>query len=693
MENTSIFLIVSWLLVRVGLGYFFKISGYASWKAFVPVYSTYIWTKIIRKPWWWVLLSFVPVVNLVLGVGMIVELLNCHGRRSPVEHAIAAVAPFIYLPYLAFSVKPKFVNVVDYSKEKKPQVREWSEAIFFAIIAATIIRTFVLEAFTIPTASMEKTLLRGDFLFVSKVHYGSRVPKTPLAMPFMHHSIPVLNTKAYLDWIELPTLRFPAFQKIKNNDIVVFNYPMEDYRPLDKREHYIKRCVAIHGDSLSVVDGHVYINDVLSELAETGQFSYDISVKSEKKFWKFVKKHDLNEEDCKYNGLSYAQRQNSRKSTDGPADSIPCKIYLNAEQLQLLKAETWVTSEVVLDLMESGNPEDMRGSIYPGEFGRANSDVSLVGKPWTRDNYGSIWIPEKGVEMPLNKKNYYTYRRVINFYEDNVIVSIEDLIENYHFLSQFENDINLAPKSYNSYQLVELYTMGFAGPIKRHFVFQELPEVINHWSDPYYIGNAMKDMQLINPPQGTVLRREERARIKKLNKGIKSERKAYLKEFQKAFKSFVKNELKNEKAIIIQKLNDFDPSLLKDGKINHSTYTNLLAKGGYPCLLNDTIVASYTFSRDYYFMVGDNRHNSGDSRSWGFVPDDHVVGKAVFIWLSLDPDEPLENFFEKVRWNRLCSFVSKDGVSDSYFLYFLVVGFGFWGYGKYKKRKLVKKED
>jgi signal peptidase I len=691
MENTSVFLIVSWLLVRVGLGYFFKVSGHAYWKAFVPVYSTYIWTKIIGKPWWWVLLSFVPVVNLVLGVGMIVELLNCHGRRSPIEHAVAAVAPFLYLPYLAFSVKPKFVNVVDYSKEKKPQVREWSEAIFFAIIAATIIRTFVLEAFTIPTASMEKTLLRGDFLFVSKVHYGSRVPKTPLAMPFMHHSIPVLNTKAYLDWIELPTLRFPAFQKIKNNDIVVFNYPMEDYRPLDKREHYIKRCVAIHGDSLSVKDGHVYINGNISELAETGQFSYNLSVDSENKFWDFVKKHDLNEEDCKYDGLSFAQSQNSQKKRGGGEDTILCRIFLNEEQFQLLKAEAWVTSEVEIDLMENDNPEHIGGSsIYPAEFGRIDSDLSLIEKPWTRDNYGSIWIPEKGREIVLNKRNYYAYRRVINFYEDNVIVSIEDLIENYHFLSQFENDINLTPKGYD---LVRLYTSQIAGPMKRHFVFQTLPEVINHWSDPYYIGNAMKDMQEVRIPQGAKISKQELSRIKKLNKEVRSERKAYLKEFQIAFKSFIKNELKNEKSLILQKIEAFDATLLKDGKINHSTYTNLLAKGGYPCLLNDEIVDSYTFSRDYYFMVGDNRHNSGDSRSWGFVPDDHVVGKAVFIWLSLDPDEQLGSFFDKVRWSRLCSFVSKDGVSDSYFVYFLVLGFGIWGYGKYKKKKLIKKED
>ena len=128
----------------------------------------------------------------------------------------------------------------------KTKTREWIDTLMFAVVAATLIRTFFIEAFTIPTSSMEKSLLVGDFLFVSKVNYGPRVPMTPLSFPFAHHTLPLTtNTKSYLTWFEFPYFRLPGFTKVKNNDVVVFNYPMEDFRPVDKQENYIKRCIGI----------------------------------------------------------------------------------------------------------------------------------------------------------------------------------------------------------------------------------------------------------------------------------------------------------------------------------------------------------------------------------------------------------------------------------------------------------------
>src|SRR5476651_1148184 len=149
------------------------------------------------------------------------------------------------------------------AKKKKSQTREWVDAIIFAVIAATLIRTFFIEAYVIPTPSMERSLLVGDFLFVSKVNYGPRLPETPIAFPFAHHTMPLINTKAYWDGIKIPYYRLPGFSDVKKGDVVVFNYPMEAdspfNRPVDKRENYIKRCVGIAGDTILLADARVYI--------------------------------------------------------------------------------------------------------------------------------------------------------------------------------------------------------------------------------------------------------------------------------------------------------------------------------------------------------------------------------------------------------------------------------------------------
>src|ERR1700761_2257713 len=166
-------------------------------------------------------------------------------------------------------------------KKKKSVVREWTDAIVFAVIAATLIRTFFIEAYVIPTPSMERTLLVGDFLFVSKVNYGARTPMTPIAFPFAHHTMPLLGTKAYWDGLELPYYRLPGLSEVKKGDVVVFNYPMEAdspfNRPVDKRENYIKRCQGAPGDTLSLVDAQVYVNGKAATTAVHGEAGYTIT--------------------------------------------------------------------------------------------------------------------------------------------------------------------------------------------------------------------------------------------------------------------------------------------------------------------------------------------------------------------------------------------------------------------------------
>ena len=268
--NTTYILIAFTISFFVGLSGLFKKAGEKPWKAFVPIFNMYVWIKLVNKPWWWLLLVFVPVVNVVLFIGLTVEILNYFGKRKIVDHVIGAIAGFIYLPYLAYFENVAYVGPVDYTKTKKSKPREWSEAIFFAVIAATIIRTFTIEAFKIPTPSMEKTLMVGDFLFVSKFHYGARTPVTPLAVPFTQQTIPVLEIAAYLDWIKLPSIKLPGIKDVERRDIIVFNYPYEPYRPTDKKTYYVKRCVGIPGDSLQVKQGYVYIDGKKEDFPTNG---------------------------------------------------------------------------------------------------------------------------------------------------------------------------------------------------------------------------------------------------------------------------------------------------------------------------------------------------------------------------------------------------------------------------------------
>lgn len=348
---------------------------------------------------------------------------------------------------------------------QKSVVREWADAILFAVIAATIIRWLLLEAFTIPTPSMEKSLLVGDFLFVSKIHYGPRTPKTPLQMPLTHQKIWWTDLPSYLDWIQLPQYRLPGFTSIKQNDVVVFNYPPELKYPTDLKTNYIKRCVGLPGDSLKVVDTQVYINGEALENPQKVEFRHNI-----------VTKEDIKERIFKKYDISEPQRTNfgyivhTTPETAKEFEKLPF-----VERVEILKM----------------NSDQINSRVYP-----KNGQLF----EWNEDFYGAIWIPSEGATIDLNETTIALYRDVIENYEHN-----EDV--------RFEN-----------------------------------------------------------------------------------------------------------------------------GQV----------------FIDGSKITQYTFKQDYYFMMGDNRHNSEDSRFWGFVPEDHVVGKAFFIWLSLDK---YESFINKIRWSRIFNLI------------------------------------
>jgi len=318
MDGLFIFITITLIASLVGLMKIFEKAGHAGWKAFIPFYNAYIWVEIIEKPKWWLLFSFMPFINVFMWFLFTVETAKTFNKNLLWEQALAAVFPYVYLPYLGFSKDEKYQKKADRPPFKKSWIREWTDAIVFAIVAATIIRTFVFEAYTIPTPSMEKSLLVGDYLFVNKFAFGAKIPNTPLSFPFVHHTMPgSLTTKSYLEWIKLPYYRFDGYRSIKNNDIVVFNYPDGDTvalyrqdrsyyamvrqygwsyvnnprsinpitkqpfgpivaRPVDKRENYIKRCIAIPGDKLQIKNQQVYINDVMSDNPEKLETKYFI---------------------------------------------------------------------------------------------------------------------------------------------------------------------------------------------------------------------------------------------------------------------------------------------------------------------------------------------------------------------------------------------------------------------------------
>ena len=435
------------------------------------------------------------------------------------------VVPFIFDVYITKKIKWQW-----WRDSERPVrfIMSWIDALVFALVAVYFINQFFFQNYVIPSSSLEKSLLTGDYLFVSKVSYGPRIPQTPLTMPLTQHTLPVFDCKSYIEWPHWDYRRVEGLGKVKLNDIVVFNYPAGDTlvtapqyqaadyyqmcyafgyqliengpvvdslsleqqrkwyelvyntgrnyilqnkpvygsvitRPVDRRENYVKRCVGLPGQTLQIKNRVVYLDGKANKEPDNVQYTYYVKLKQ-----------NIPEELLEQLGISMEDLSSLNETGCIPLTSTAAKV--------LSKRKDVVSSIRI-------NDDEMTGDLYP-----LNANTG-----WTRNNYGPIWIPQKGKTIHLDLKNLPIYERPISVYENN-------------------------------------------------------------------------DLKV------------------------------------------------------------------KDGKI----------------FINGKQTNTYTFKMDYYWMMGDNRHNSADSRYWGFVPEDHVVGKPIFIWWSSDPDR---NGFSGIRWSRIFSFV------------------------------------
>ncbi len=310
LSQWFIFFLAIQLIHGLGTWKLYIKAGQKAWKAFVPIYNGVIFMKILNRPTWWVALLFLPVISLIMSIIIWVETARSFGKNTTTDTILSIVSLGFYSYYLNYFTDLKHIE--DRSLKPKSGSGEWFSSILFAIVAATIVHTYSLQPYVIPSSSLEKSLLVGDFLIVSKMHYGPRVPMTTIGLPMVHDTIPILNKKSYLfndriteqnsslkSKFQLPYLRIPGWEKIERNDIVVFNQPadtlldMNDfrpernyYKPIDKKTNLVKRCVAIAGDTLEIRDGYVYINGIQNELPVRArlQFSYEVTLKPGKTF-------------------------------------------------------------------------------------------------------------------------------------------------------------------------------------------------------------------------------------------------------------------------------------------------------------------------------------------------------------------------------------------------------------------------
>ena len=556
-----IFFLVVQVIHGLGTWKLYVKSGYKSILAFIPVYNAVILMKIINRPTWWVILLFLPIINLLIFPVIWVETARSFGKNTTLDTiaTVASLGFFIYL--INYSSKSEYISERDINP--KTAFGEWLGSIIFAVILATFVHTYLIQPYIVPTGSLEKSILIGDFLFVSKFHYGARAPQTAVSFPMVHDTIVGTGIRSYLNKPQIPYFRLPGFQNIKRNEIVTFSWPADTVRkffvrekgvkkPIDKKSNYVKRCVALPSDTLEIINGLIHINGKKSIMPYRAKPIYTYSAYNSKgvsassliklgvsdiqrKFkiqeinqYKFeqIRPYLLNVIDnspenfiviTKSKGIPYEIRLNSRISMTEIKDTKTDLFLTNKEADLISKSNILDSLKRTFNEIKSYNT-----SYFPNDI-RFN---------WNEDNFGPIIIPKRNTTVELSKNNLPIYKKIIREYEKNEL------------------------------------TLDLNGTIR----------------------------------------------------------------------------------------------------------------------INNIETNSYTFKQDYYWMMGDNRYRSEDSRSWGFVPEDHIVGKPVFIWFSIDGiNDGFKNW--KIRWDRVFTTINLDGEPKSYRWYFLIGVLGVLIYSEIKKRR------
>lgn len=565
-----LFILIVQVIHFLGTWKLYVKAGRKAWEAAVPIYNAIVLMQIINRPKWWVILLFIPIINLLMFPVIWVETIRSFGRNSKLETWIVLLTLGFYIYYVNYSLEVSYIQ--DRSLQPKTATGEWVSSILFAIVAATLVHTYFIQPYVIPTGSLERTLRIGDFLFVSKFHYGARTPMTTVAAPMVHDTLPILGTPSYLKKPQLPYFRLPGFTKVDRNDIVVFSWPADTVRvffkkekgvkkPIDKKSNYVKRCVGLPGDSLEVRNGYVFIDGKQLELPGSAKPQFDYTIYSAKGVssrllqqlgvTSFTRKYisgPISQEQV--NALQgyvigFNQSANGQIELYTGSSGIPANVIANyrlsLKEVTDRERTIPLTAEMVQALKSDSNIDSVVQNVLPAGKRGINLFPQSTDYPWNYSQMGPIYIPKKGATVDLNLKVLPLYKKIIREYEGNE-------------LTVSGNQININGEPMNT----------------------------------------------------------------------------------------------------------------------------------------------YTFKQDYYWMMGDNRDHSEDSRAWGYVPENHIVGTPIFIWMSFDNfvdanGNPNKIWKWRPRWDRIFTTVNGDGQPQSYFKYFLILlGIYFIGNWFWKRKKSKK---